>query len=62
MLDLGLVEEAGIDADLLIEAFDLEADDAVQARPREEAEQEETGVGQLATGADLAPALDLAPQ
>jgi hypothetical protein len=39
VLDLGVEEQAGIDADLVVEAFDLEADDAVHAGPGDEAEQ-----------------------
>src|SRR4051794_21258355 len=60
VLDLGFVEQAGVDAELVVKAFDFETDDAVDARPREEGEQQDARVGALAASADLAPSLDLA--
>ena len=62
MLYLGLEEQIGIDADLVVEAFDLEADDAVHPRPGEQAEQQGAGIRDLVAGADFALPLDLASQ
>ena len=59
VFDFAFVEHSGADADLVVEAFDFEADDAVEAGPPEEAEEQGAGIFDLVAGVGLAPVLDL---